>query len=82
MGRTGKDVEAGVKMSYLTGTLPRGAVDVAISRTKESPSVAGAATEIGLVPRTGCKGRREKREWKMMSRKKMKKKWPHSLQFY
>ena len=79
MERTGKDVEAGVKMSYLTGTLPRGAVDVAISRTKESPSVAGAATEMGLVPRTGCKGRRE---GKMLSRKKMTKKWPHSLQFY
>ena len=74
MGKTGKDVEAGVKISYLTGTLPRGAVDVAISRTKESPSVAGAATEIGLVPRIGCKGRREG--------KKMTKKWPHSLQFY
>ena len=69
-------VEAGVKMSYLTGTLPRGAVDVAISRTKESPSVAGAATEMGLVPRIGCKGRREKREG---SRNKMTKEWQHSL---
>ena len=37
--------------------MPRGAVDVAMSRTKESPSVAGAATEIGLVPRIGWEGK-------------------------
>ena len=39
--------------SFCTDTFPRAAVDVAISKTKVSLPVAGAARLIGLVPSTG-----------------------------
>ena len=47
-----------LKLLSPTETLPRAAVEVAMSRTKESPSDAGAAKEIGLVPRPACESGR------------------------
>lgn len=40
---------------YIIITFPTATAVVAISKKKESPLAAGAATAIGLVPRAACK---------------------------